>query len=53
MDDLVVAAASERLPDTDFQFAFFKDSSCINVGIGLLARREGLAGQGSLIDKSE
>ena len=49
VDDLVVAAASERLFHTDFQFAFFQDSSRIDVGAGFLAHRKRLAGHGSLV----
>ena len=52
VNDLVVAAASERLFHTDFQLALFKDSSRIDVSAGFLAHRERLAGHGSLVDSA-
>ena len=52
VDDLVVAAASERLFHTDLQFALFQDSSRIDVSAGFLAHRERLAGHGSLVDSA-
>ena len=49
MDDLIIAARTQRFFDPDLQFPFFQNCSAVDIGSLLLADRKRFAGHGRLV----